>query len=112
MNQGYLDADEYLPSIRKAWKAACDAVSKEGALGWVQPIADKPGHYSGKDTEVYGAGAYLMAGSELRKYVIGRDHPQKKTVTVTNPWAGSALLRPCRFHGRPEVPVMPPAFAF
>lgn len=85
VNQGYLDADEYLPSIRKAWKAACDAVSKEGALGWVQPIADKPGHYSGKDTEVYGAGAYLMAGSELRKYVIGRDHPQKKTVTVTNP---------------------------
>ena len=73
------------PSIRKAWKAACDAVSKEGALGWVQPIADKPGHYSGKDTEVYGAGAYLMAGSELRKYVIGRDHPRKKTVTVTNP---------------------------
>lgn len=85
VNQGYLDADEYLPSIRKAWKAACDAVSKEGALGWVQPIADKPGHYSGKDTEVYGAGAYLMAGSELRKYVIDRDHPQKKTVTVTNP---------------------------
>ena len=41
--------------------------------------------YSGKDTEVYGAGAYLMAGSELRKYVIGRDHPRKKTVTVTNP---------------------------
>ena len=35
VNQGYLDADEYLPSIRKAWKAACDAVSKEGALGWV-----------------------------------------------------------------------------
>ena len=85
VNQGYLDADEYLPSIRKAWKAACDAVSKEGALGWVQPIADKPGHYSGKDTEVYGAGAYLLAGSELRKYVIGRDHPRKKTVTVTNP---------------------------
>ena len=85
VNQGYLDADEYLPSIRKAWKAACDAVSKEGALGWVQPIADKPGHYSGKDTEVYGAGAYLMAGSELRKYVIGWDHPQKKIVTVTTP---------------------------
>lgn len=87
VNQGYLDADEYLPSIRKAWKAACDAVSKEGALGWVQPIADKPGHYSGEDTEAYGAGAYLMAGTELRKYVIGRDHPQRKTVTVTNPLA-------------------------
>ncbi|XBD76032.1 DUF4861 family protein [Akkermansia massiliensis] len=25
-----------------------------------------------------------MAGTELRKYVIGRDHPQRKTVTVTN----------------------------
>lgn len=28
-----------------------------------------------------------MAGTELRKYVIGRDHPQRKTVTVTNPLA-------------------------
>lgn len=85
VNQGYLDADEYLPVIRRAWKAACDSVNAEGALGWVQPIADKPGHYSGEDTEAYGAGAYLMAGTELRKYVIGRSHPQKKTVTVTNP---------------------------
>lgn len=85
VNQGYLDADEYVPAIRRAWKAACGSVNGEGALGWVQPIADKPGHYSGEDTEVYGAGAYLMAGSELRKYVIGRDHPQKRTVTVMNP---------------------------
>ncbi|WP_302014313.1 glycoside hydrolase family 88 protein [uncultured Akkermansia sp.] len=84
VNQGYLDAEEYLPVIRRAWKAACEAVTPEGALGWVQPIADKPGHYSGEDTEVYGAGAYLMAGCELRKWVIGRDHPQKRTVTVTN----------------------------
>lgn len=85
VNRGYLAADEYLPVIRGAWKAACDSVSPEGALGWVQPIADKPGHYSGKDTEVYGAGAYLLAGCELRKWVIWKNHPQKKTVTVTNP---------------------------
>ena len=61
VNQGYLDADEYLPVIRRAWKAACDSVNAEGALGWVQPIADKPGHYSGEDTEAYGAGAYRTA---------------------------------------------------
>lgn len=85
VNQGYLDAGEYLPVIRSAWKAACDAVNAEGALGWVQPIADKPGHYSGHDTEVYGSGAYLLAGSELRKWVIRRDHPRRKTVSVTNP---------------------------
>lgn len=98
VDQGYLDAEEYLPVIRRAWKAACDAVNGEGALGWVQPIADKPGHYSAEDTEVYGAGAYLMAGTELRKYVIGRDHPQKKTVTVTN------LLHRFRPHETVEVP--------
>lgn len=85
VNQGYLDADDYLPTIRKAWKAACDAVSKEGALGWVQPIADKPGQYSRHNTELYGTGAYLMAGGELKKWIIGQSHPRKKTVTVTNP---------------------------
>lgn len=64
---------------------ACGAVNAEGALGWVQPIADKPGHYSGNDTEVYGSGAYLLAGCELRKWVIRQDHPRRKTVSVTNP---------------------------
>ncbi|HJH95124.1 glycoside hydrolase family 88 protein [Candidatus Akkermansia timonensis] len=85
VNQGYLDEKEYLPVIRKAWQAACDAVNAEGALGWVQPIADKPGHYSGNDTEVYGSGAYLLAGCELRKWVIRQDHPRRKTVSVANP---------------------------
>lgn len=51
----------------------------------MQPIADKPGHYSGNDTEVYGSGAYLLAGCELRKWVIRQDHPRRKTVSVANP---------------------------
>lgn len=85
VNQGYLNAADYLPVIRKAWQAACDAVDEEGALGWVQPIADKPGHYSEHDTEVYGSGAYLLAGTELRKWVIGQAHSDRKTVIVTNP---------------------------
>lgn len=81
---------------------ACGAVNAEGALGWVQPIADKPGHYSGNDTEVYGSGAYLLAGCELRKWVIRQDHPRRKTVSVTNPLNVSDPGKRCPFRGIPE----------
>lgn len=84
VNNGILDAREYLPVIEKAWKSANDCVEEDGLLGWVQPIADKPGHYTNKSTEVYGPGAYLLAGSELRKTVIAKEHPKRRTVSVTN----------------------------
>ncbi len=85
VNNGLLDPEEYLPVIKKAWKVANDCVDEDGLLGWVQPIADKPGRYSAKSNEVYGAGAYLLAGTELRKLVIAMEHPQKRSVSVTNP---------------------------
>ncbi len=85
VNNGLLDAKEYMPVIEKAWKAANECVEEDGLLGWVQPIADKPGHYSAKSTEVYGPGAYLLAGTELRKAVVAKENPRRRTVTVTNP---------------------------
>ncbi len=87
VNNGLLEPAEYLPVIRKAWSAACGAVDDRGKLGWVQPIADKPGHYGAEDSEVYGAGAYLLTGAELRKYLIGESCRKLGTVHVGNPSA-------------------------
>lgn len=85
INNGYLSEEEYFPVVKKAWEVTCGAINDEGALGWVQPIADKPGNYSKDSTEVYASGAFLMTAAELRKYVIGKMHKGIRTVTVENP---------------------------
>lgn len=84
VNNGYLSEKDYIPAIRKAWTAACGCINDEGALGWVQPIADKPFQYSANSTEVYGSGAFLLAGAELYKYLIKKEHPGLKVVTLTS----------------------------
>ena len=44
------------------------SVDKSGKLGWVQKIAHEPETINGNDTEVYGVGAFLLAGSEIVKF--------------------------------------------
>lgn len=67
INKGILSSGKYKPIVYKAWNAITDAISEDGKVGWVQPIGADP-HLTTKDmTEVYGAGAVLMAGSELYK---------------------------------------------
>jgi hypothetical protein len=40
-------------------------VHPDGTLGWVQRIGDQPGATTADTTEVYGVGAFLLAGSEI-----------------------------------------------
>jgi len=68
LNQGILDKKTYLPVVQKAWAALDNCVSAEGRVGWVQPIgADPRRDFSADSWEVYGTGAYLLAGSEVIK---------------------------------------------
>ena len=68
LNQGILDKKTYLPVVRNAWAALDNCVSAEGRVGWVQPIgADPRRDFSADSWEVYGTGAYLLAGSEVIK---------------------------------------------
>ena len=68
INQGLLDKKQYLPAVRSAWVALNGLVSAEGRVGWVQPIgADPRRDFSAESWEVYGTGAYLLAGSEVLK---------------------------------------------
>jgi hypothetical protein len=41
------------------------AVQTDGKLGWVQRIGDSPVNTAKGDTESYGAGSFLLAGSEM-----------------------------------------------
>ena len=65
VNAGYLEEDLYRAAADKAWKGLVRSVNEKGRLGWVQPVGARPEPVSRADTGAYGAGAFLMAGSEI-----------------------------------------------
>jgi hypothetical protein len=53
------------PTVRRGWSALVRAVQPSGKLGYVQRVGDQPGDTGPEQTEIYGAGAFLLAGSEV-----------------------------------------------
>ncbi len=78
VNNGYLDKEQYLPVIRKAWSyLSKTALQKDGRVGYVQPIGEKaiPGQIVNEDsTAPFGVGAFLLAACE---YVRLLEAPQQ-----------------------------------
>ena len=63
-----LDRNRYLPAVKKAWIGLNTLVQPDGKVGWTQPIgADPRRNFNADSWEVYGAGAFLLAGSEIVK---------------------------------------------
>ncbi|MDP4290149.1 MAG: glycoside hydrolase family 88 protein [Bacteroidota bacterium] len=67
INNGYLSKEKYLPVVLKAWIALMCSVDPDGKLCWVQPIGGDPQKVTREMTEIYGVGAFLLAGSEMVK---------------------------------------------
>ncbi len=68
INNGILPKKEYLPVVQQAWRGLNSLVTTDGYVGWVQPIgADPQKDFSPQSWEVYGTGAFLLAGSEMIK---------------------------------------------
>ncbi|MBI4916651.1 MAG: glycoside hydrolase family 88 protein [Acidobacteria bacterium] len=65
INHGVLDAVTYLPAVRRAWRGLDWALQPSGKLGWVQQIGYDPRSVGADDNQEYGAGAFLLAASEL-----------------------------------------------
>ena len=65
INAGVLDRTVYLPVVEKAWQALVGAVQADGKLGWVQPIGAAPAQLTMDNYQEYGAGAFLLAASEM-----------------------------------------------
>ena len=58
--------------MRSAWTALVGCVqSADGKLTHVQPVGADPKKFNAEATEVYGVGAFLLAGSELYKLAEG-----------------------------------------
>ena len=70
VNQGLLDRAQFEPAVRKAWAALVGCVDPEGKLTHVQPVGVSPSKFKDDSTEVYGVGAFLLAGSEVYRMAI------------------------------------------
>lgn len=65
VKNGILDEKVYLPVVEKGWKALLSVVTDEGKLCYVQPVGADPKKVTRDMTEVYGVGAFLMAGCQI-----------------------------------------------
>lgn len=76
INNGYLDKAAYWPTVRKAWSYLTQtAMQPDGKIGYVQPIGERaiPGQVVNKDaTAGFGVGAFLLAATEMYKFVQDR----------------------------------------
>jgi hypothetical protein len=96
VNQGLLDGEKFKPAIRKAWTALVECVNSDGKLTHVQPIGSDPKTFAADSTEVYGVGAFLLAGSELYRMAVFEnvkpENAKPLAIRVTNP---ASLYRHC-----------------
>jgi unsaturated rhamnogalacturonyl hydrolase len=69
VNNGYLDKSTYLPAIVKGWKSMVSSVWPDGKVGFIQPVGADPKSVTREMTEVYGAGGFLMAGTEITRLI-------------------------------------------
>jgi rhamnogalacturonyl hydrolase YesR len=67
VNQGLLDKKVYQPVIRKAWAGMIHHVYADGRLGCIQQTGAEPAYFRASASYTYGVGAFLLAGSEIRK---------------------------------------------
>jgi rhamnogalacturonyl hydrolase YesR len=73
INNGILGRDRYAPIVQKAWDYLQNtALSDSGVVGYVQPIGER----ATQDLDVgpmttadFGVGAFLLAASELTRYI-------------------------------------------
>ncbi len=92
---GILTEPQYRKAAERGWDALVKAVEPDGKLGWVQPIGAAPEAVKREDTQLYGVGGFLLAGSAM----IDMETPhQSVALTLHNP---KALARTA---ARVEIP--------
>lgn len=77
INEGLLPREQFLPVAQKGWDALLSAVEEDGKLGFVQPIGADPRKVGREMTEVYGPGAFLLAGYEMHRLATDAVEPTR-----------------------------------
>jgi unsaturated rhamnogalacturonyl hydrolase len=86
VNEKLLDRTTYTPAVVKAWNALNACVAPDGKLTHVQPIGADPKKFAEDSTEIYGVGAFLLAGSEVYR-LSGGTRPPPRPLAVAAPAA-------------------------
>jgi len=68
VNHGILDKATYQPIAQKGWDCLVSHVDATGKLGYAQPVGAGPGVAPAGNSEPFGVGAFLLAGSEIGKF--------------------------------------------
>ena len=71
VNHGLLDPAQFTPAGLRAWAGLVGCVDADGKLTHVQPIGADPKNFDPTSTEIYGVGAFLLAGSEIYQLAGG-----------------------------------------
>jgi rhamnogalacturonyl hydrolase YesR len=71
INHGLLERAKFEPTVWKSWNALAQCVTPEGKLEHVQPVGSDPKKFDPTHSDVYGVGAFLLAGSELHRLASG-----------------------------------------
>jgi len=69
VENGYLEKEKYLPAVKNGWNSMVSSVWPDGKVGFIQPIGADPKAVTREMTEVYGAGGFLLAGTQLFKMI-------------------------------------------
>ena len=67
LTEGVLDGKVYRPVVAKAWAGMLKHVYADGRLGCIQQTGAEPAPFKPTASYTYGVGAFLMAGSEIRR---------------------------------------------
>lgn len=67
IRNGILDRRTYLPVVKRGWGGLVAHIYADGRLGSIQPIGAAPGAYTPSSSYVFGTGAFLLAGSEVKQ---------------------------------------------
>jgi len=100
INNGLLDNSVYKVPVMKAWESMVSCVSPEGKLGYVQKVGSKPEKIYKDSTEIYGAGAFLLAGAEIYKLLIKEESRKEDVVEQARRnglLANEAFSRSCNY---------------
>ena len=74
INAGLISEASYGPVVARAWKEMVrQAVNEDGRVGWTQQPGDRPAPVEKNHAEPYGAGAFLLAGSEVVRLLGSSD---------------------------------------
>jgi len=96
VNNGLLDRTKFEPAVRKAWTALVSCVDADNKLTHVQPIGSDPKNFAADSTEIYGVGAFLLAGSEVYRTALlgnGKGRPRARKEMSGQDTISSAAAR-------------------